>query len=98
MPGFWNAQDGSVKPSYAYETKDGFTWITLDLAPASSIFVVFSEAEARDSIVENNHLLHAFEAGFCAASASAWEDQTPFPRPPVFAEATTGRLFRLGQA
>lgn len=52
QPSFWDAEDGSVKPCHAYQTKDGFTWITLDLAPASSIFVVFAEGEARDSIVE----------------------------------------------
>jgi hypothetical protein len=54
VPSFWNAEDGSVKPCFAYEQKDGFTWITLDLAPASSIFVVFAEGEARDSIVQTD--------------------------------------------
>jgi hypothetical protein len=52
VPSFWNAEDGSVTPCHAYETKGGLTWITLDLAPASSIFVVFAEGKANDSIVE----------------------------------------------
>ena len=52
VPSYWNAEDGSVKPCFAYRTENGFTWITLDLAPASSIFVVFADGPARDSIVE----------------------------------------------
>ena len=50
VPSFWDSSDGSVRPCLAWESKDGFTWITLDLAPASSIFVVFSEGPATDSV------------------------------------------------
>lgn len=52
IPSFWNSEDGRVKPCHAYEIKNGFTWLTLDLAPASSIFVVFANGDTRDSIVE----------------------------------------------
>lgn len=52
VPSFWNPEDGSVKPCHAYENKDGFTYITLDLAAASSIFVVFAKSEAQEHIVE----------------------------------------------
>ncbi|MFM7182930.1 MAG: glycosyl hydrolase [Verrucomicrobiales bacterium] len=52
VPSFWIAEDGSVKPCLAYETKDGFTWVTLDLAPASSIFVVFGPDEKSEHVVE----------------------------------------------
>ncbi len=52
VPNFWNPEDGSVTPCYAYEIKDGFTYITLDLAPASSIFVVFQKGESNDPIIE----------------------------------------------
>lgn len=51
IPSLWNSEDGSVKVRYAYEVKDGFIWLTLDLAPASSTFVVFGKGEAHDSIV-----------------------------------------------
>lgn len=52
VPSFWNSEDGSVQPCYAYEKKDGFTYITLDLAPASSVFVVFAKGEENNSIVK----------------------------------------------
>ena len=52
VPGLWNSEDGSVRPCLAYQSKDGFTWITLDLAPASSIFVVFGPGEKIDHVVE----------------------------------------------
>lgn len=52
VPSFWNPETGTVTPCHVYEAKGGFTHITLDLAPASSIFVVFSEGVAKDSIVE----------------------------------------------
>lgn len=51
-PSFWNPQDGSVTPCLAYESKDGFTWINIDLHAASSIFAVFSKSEVREHIVE----------------------------------------------
>lgn len=51
VPSFWNPQDGSVTPCHAYETKDGFTWINIDLHAASSIFVIFSKGEATDHLV-----------------------------------------------
>ncbi len=52
VPSFWNPENGSVTPCYFYETKDGFTYITLDLAPASSIFVVFQKGESNNPIIE----------------------------------------------
>jgi alpha-L-rhamnosidase len=52
VPSFWNSVDGSITPCHAYEVKDGFTYLTLDLAPASSIFVIFAKGEARDHLVE----------------------------------------------
>lgn len=52
VPSFWNPENGSVTPCHVYEVKDGFTHINLDLAPASSIFVVFSEGGAQDPIIE----------------------------------------------
>ena len=51
VPSFWNPQDGSVTPCHAYETKDGFTWINIDVHAASSIFVIFSKGEAKDHLV-----------------------------------------------
>lgn len=51
VPSFWNSENGTVTPCHVYEVKDDFTHITLDLAPASSIFVVFAGGEAKDPIV-----------------------------------------------
>lgn len=51
VPSFWNPEDGSVKACHAYEIKDGFTYITLDLAPVSSIFVIFEKGKAGEHIV-----------------------------------------------
>ncbi len=51
-PSFWNAEDGSVKPCHIYQAEQDFTWITLDLPPASSIFVVFGPGEERNHLVE----------------------------------------------
>lgn len=53
VPSFWNSEHGSVRPCLAYESKDGFTWITLDLAAASSMFVVFGPGEKVDHVVES---------------------------------------------
>lgn len=58
IPSFWNPQDGSVKPCHVYETKDGFTWINIDLHAASSVFVIFEKGEAAEHIAEiqSSHL------------------------------------------
>jgi len=52
IPSFWHTEDGSVRPCYVYETKGGYTRLTLDLSPASSVFVVFAKSERRDHLVE----------------------------------------------
>ncbi|MES2981523.1 MAG: glycosyl hydrolase [Verrucomicrobiota bacterium] len=52
VPSFWNPEDGSVKPCHAFEIKDGLTHITLDLAAASSIFVIFKKGKTPEHIVE----------------------------------------------
>jgi len=51
IPRFWNSVNGMVTPCFAYERKDGFTEITMDLAAASSVFVVFAKGEPQDSLV-----------------------------------------------
>ncbi|MFN6270235.1 MAG: glycosyl hydrolase [Akkermansiaceae bacterium] len=52
VPSFWNPEKGSVTPCHAYEVKDGFTYITLDLPAASSVFVIFIKGDEKDHIVE----------------------------------------------
>lgn len=52
VPSFWNSEHGSITPCHVYEIKDGSTLITLDLAPASSVFVVFRKGEKQDPIVK----------------------------------------------
>ncbi|MFN5868134.1 MAG: glycosyl hydrolase, partial [Akkermansiaceae bacterium] len=52
VPSFWNPEKGSVTPCHAYEIKDGFTYITLDLPAASSVFVIFIKGDEKDHIVE----------------------------------------------
>ncbi|MCH7229116.1 glycosyl hydrolase [Haloferula sp. A504] len=52
VPSFWRAEDGTVAPCFHYEVGDGFVRMPLDLAPASSIFVVFAEGAARDHCVQ----------------------------------------------
>jgi hypothetical protein len=54
-PSFWNAENGTVTPCFVYETKDGFTRIPIELAPASSIFVVFAKGPEREHLVEVQH-------------------------------------------
>lgn len=51
IPSFWNAEDGSVKPCHVFEAGDGFVRLPIDLAPASSIFVVFSHGTRPDHLV-----------------------------------------------
>jgi hypothetical protein len=52
VPRFWNAENGVVSPCYVYEVKNGFTDVTLDLAAASSIFVVFAKGTAENAIAD----------------------------------------------
>jgi hypothetical protein len=52
VPSYWNPEKGSVTSCHAYETKDGFTYITLDLPAVSSVFVIFIKGEGKDHIVE----------------------------------------------
>lgn len=51
VPGFWNSETGTVTPCPVYEIKDGFTELMMELAPASSIFVVFAKGGSRDHLV-----------------------------------------------
>jgi len=50
-PSLWHAGDGAVTPCHAYTVDGGFTRVTLDLAPASSVFVVFAKDAGRDHLV-----------------------------------------------
>jgi hypothetical protein len=52
VPSFWHAENGSVTACHLYETGDGFVRIPLDLAPASSVFVVFKKDTRADHLVE----------------------------------------------
>jgi hypothetical protein len=52
VPSFWHAETGVVTPCPVYAAKGGFTELTIDLAAASSVFVVFAKAESRDHLVE----------------------------------------------
>jgi hypothetical protein len=51
VPSFWHAEDGSVTPCQLYETGDGFVSLPLELAPASSVFVVFGKDAGKDHLV-----------------------------------------------
>ena len=51
IPSLWRAEDGSVTPCNEYVVQDGFTHLPLDLAPASSVFVVLAPGEQRDHLV-----------------------------------------------
>lgn len=74
IPSFWNAESGTVTPCHAYETKAGFTRLTLDLAAASSMFVVFAKGDPRDSIVAIHE--PAATAGCPALEAVALDGDT----------------------
>ncbi|MBT8044323.1 MAG: hypothetical protein KJO79_05175, partial [Verrucomicrobiae bacterium] len=65
VPSFWNAEDGSVSPCFEYQHKDGFTYLTIELAAASSVFVVFSEQEAPEHLLT---IERSGEAGSWAAN------------------------------
>lgn len=52
VPTFWHAEDGSVTPCHLYETEKGFVSLPLDLAPASSIFVIFKKNTHPDHLVK----------------------------------------------
>jgi len=51
VPSFWHAEDGRVTACHVHETGDGFVRVPLDLAPASSVFVVFRKGEGGDHLV-----------------------------------------------
>jgi hypothetical protein len=53
VPSLWNAENGNVTPCHVYAHQDGFSELTLDLDPASSIFVVFAENASRHHLVES---------------------------------------------
>lgn len=84
MPSFWNPENGNVTPCPAYETKDSFTWITLDLAPASSIFVVFAKGESRDSIVK-------------ITSPASDQNLTQFDQLSMERDAVSARFWQAGE-
>jgi hypothetical protein len=50
-PSFWHPADGSVRPCPVYQVGDGFTRLTVELPPASSVFVVFREGQRDDHLV-----------------------------------------------
>jgi hypothetical protein len=47
VPSFWHPDDGSIRPCPVYQAGDGFVRLTVELPPASSVFVVF-RAEPRE--------------------------------------------------
>jgi hypothetical protein len=51
VPSFWNTEDGSVKPCHVYQVGDGFVRLPVSLAPASSVFVVFSHESRTGHLV-----------------------------------------------
>jgi hypothetical protein len=51
VPSFWRPGDGSIRPCPVYQTGDGFVRVTVDLPPASSVFVVFRAEEREDHLV-----------------------------------------------
>lgn len=51
VPSLWHPEDGSVTPCHLYEMGDGFFRVPLDLAPASSVFVVFQTGARPDHLV-----------------------------------------------
>jgi len=55
VPSFWNPEDGSVSPCYVYEQRDGATYIDLELAPAASVFVVFTRQAATEHLLAIEH-------------------------------------------
>ncbi len=69
IPSLWHAEDGTVTPCAEYLTESGFTRLSLDLAPASSVFVVFAKGEARDHLVEIKRSP--------ASQTDAWSDDRP---------------------
>lgn len=48
-PELWNSQKGTIAPAMLWQQKDGRTEVTLTLEPEESVFVVFSEAAAKDA-------------------------------------------------
>jgi hypothetical protein len=51
VPSFWHPDDGSVRPCPVYQVAEGFVRLTVDLPPASSVFVVFREEKPGDHLV-----------------------------------------------
>ncbi|QTN32326.1 hypothetical protein HZ994_08280 [Akkermansiaceae bacterium] len=52
VPSLWHPEDGSITPCHLYEESDGRVHLSLDLPPASSVFVVFGAGEGKDHLVE----------------------------------------------
>ena len=56
VPELWNPVTGEHRFAYAYEEKDGRTFLPLDFAPCGSWFVVFREsATAHPAIATSNN-------------------------------------------
>lgn len=51
VPSFWQPEDGSIEPCHVYESGNGSVSVPIDLAPASSVFVVFRKGVAPDHLV-----------------------------------------------
>ncbi|PXA04386.1 hypothetical protein DDZ13_07590 [Coraliomargarita sinensis] len=77
VPSFWNAEDGRVSPCYEYKQKDGRTYLPLDLAPAESVFVVFTQQKAKEHFVTIDRPLGAelkvLNLSHESATAHVWQ-------------------------
>jgi hypothetical protein len=51
VPELWRPEDGSVRTCPVYQTGAGFVRLTLELPPASSVFVVFRDGKPREHLV-----------------------------------------------
>lgn len=54
IPSFWNAENGSITPCYEYQVHDDHISVPINLSPASSIFVVFSDSAPKEHLVKIN--------------------------------------------
>ncbi len=55
-PELWNPMDGSTKKLAQYQEKDGFTYLSVDLLPQQSFFIVFKTAKNQTtSVIPGNN-------------------------------------------
>jgi hypothetical protein len=69
VPSFWHPQDGSVNACHLYQVGDGFVRVPIDLAPASSVFVVFRESALPDHLVRIERRAAALDGGGASSPA-----------------------------